>query len=480
VTAAALPERRERVAAWGGTVAVESWVVRPTAVEEVVAAFELARARGLTVGVRGAGQSYGDAALNGDGICLDLSRMNRILAWDPARGVARVEPGVTIGQLWQRTIADGWWPAVVPGTMHATLGGCAAMNVHGKNNWKAGTIGEHVLEVELLLPGGEVRRCSRDENAELFHAAIGGFGMLGCFLSLTVGLHRVHSGLLDVEPLAGGSLDGLLAIFEERMAAADYLVGWVDGFARGGALGRGLVHQGSHLPAGEDPAPERTLRVDAQALPPRLAGIVPRGVMWRLMRPLVHPPGMRAVNAIKYRLGCWEAGRRYRQSHAQFAFLLDYVPNWKRAYGRGGLIQYQSFVPAAHAARVFRAQLERAQAAGLVPFLGVLKRHRPDPFLMTHAVDGYSLALDFQVTAANRARVWALAAALDPLVVEAGGRFYFAKDSTLTRASLARWRAEERVQRFLALKRACDPEERLQTDLYRRLLAVRPERGAHA
>ncbi len=471
MTRVALPARRERVAAWGGTAAVESWVVRPTTADEVAAAFALARERGLTVGLRGAGQSYGDAALNGDGLCLDLTRMNRILAWDPARGIARVEPGVTIGQLWQRTIGDGWWPAVVPGTMHASLGGCAAMNVHGKNNWKVGPIGEHVLEAELMLPSGEIRRLGRAENAELFHAAIGGFGMLGCFVSLTLALHRVHSGLLEVEPLAAPDLEGMLAIFEARLASADYLVGWVDAFARGRALGRGLVHQANHLPPGADPAPERTLRLEAQALPPLLAGIVPRRLMWRAMRPFVHPPGMRAVNAVKYALGRHEAGRRYRQSHARFAFLLDSVPDWKRAYGPGGLVQYQSFVPAAHAARVFRAQLERAQAAGLVPFLGVLKRHRADRFLMTHAVDGYSLALDFQVTAANRARVWALAAALDPLVVEAGGRFYFAKDSTLTRASLARWRAEERVQRFLALKRACDPEARLQTELWRRLLS---------
>jgi hypothetical protein len=30
----------------------------------------------------------------------------------------------------------------------------------------------------------------------------------------------------------------------------------------------------------------------------------------------------------------------------------------------------------------------------MVPYLGVLKRHRPDPFLMTHAVDGFSMAME--------------------------------------------------------------------------------------
>ena len=45
------------------------------------------------------------------------------------------EPGLTIEGLWRRTIQDGYWPAVVPGTMLPTLGGCLAMNIHGKNNF---------------------------------------------------------------------------------------------------------------------------------------------------------------------------------------------------------------------------------------------------------------------------------------------------------------------------------------------------------
>jgi FAD/FMN-containing dehydrogenase len=80
-------------------------------------------------------------------------------------------------------------------------------------------------------------------------------------------------------------------------------------------------------------------------------------------------------------------------------------------------------------------------------------------------------ALEFKVTARNRARLWALAAEFDPLVIAAGGRFYFAKDSTLTRASREAFLEAEGVARFLAVKRECDPEGLLATDLYRRLFA---------
>jgi FAD/FMN-containing dehydrogenase len=460
-------ERLERVPSWGGATSAMCWVYRPTTLDGVRDVMALARAEGRTVGLRGAGQSYGDAATNGENVCLDTSRMTRVLAWDPAAGRITVEPGVTIRQLWQYTLEDGWWPPVVSGTMHTSIGGAAAMNIHGKNNWKVGTIGEHLESFDLLVPSGEVLHCSRDERPELFAAAIGGFGMLGTFTSLTLRLKRVHSGLLDVEAIPTRCLDEMFDAVEARLAEADYLVGWMDTFARGGELGRGLVHRADYVH--DDRNAAQTLRVVNQELPPTILGVLPKSIVWSLMRPFMNPPGVRLVNVAKYRSSALQGRHRFRQSHAAFAFLLDYVPDWKRAYGPGGLIQYQSFVPADAARAVYREILERSHRAGLTPFLGVFKRHRMDPFLMTHAVDGYSLALDFKVTASNRRRLWEHAADLTRVVLDAGGRFYFAKDSTLTAAQLAAYRAEERVQRFLALKRALDPETLLQTDLWRRL-----------
>jgi len=466
-------DRLERVSSWGGSTSAMSWVYRPTTIDGLHEVLALARAEGRNVGLRGGGQSYGDASTNAENFCLDTSRMSRILAWDPATGRIRCEPGVTIRQLWQYAIEDGWWPPVVSGTMHVTLGGAAAMNIHGKNNWKVGTIGEHIDEFELLLPSGEIVRCSRDERPELFHAAIGGFGMLGCFTSITLRMKRVYSGLIEVDPVPVRCLDEMFDVVESRMDRADYLVGWMDTFARGGELGRGLIHQANYLHDGDDRAAAQTLRVANQELPPTLMGVVPKSIMWALMRPFTNDPGVRLVNFAKYRMSMLEGQHRYRQSHAGFAFLLDYVPEWKKAYGPGGLIQYQSFIPADAARAVYREILERSHRVGLTPYLGVFKRHRLDPFLMTHAVDGYSLALDFKVTPANRRRLWEHAAELTRVVLDAGGRFYFAKDSTLTAGQLEHYRAEDRVQRFLALKRELDPDGLLQTDLWRRLFPAK-------
>ena len=120
---------------FGHSLNAPSYLIQPKSAEEIYSAFQTAKKMGVTVTARGAGRSYNDAALNGGGIMLDMSAMNQILEWQPATGVVRCEPGVTLQQLWQKVLPDSWWPPVVSGTMFTTLGGCLAANIHGKNNF---------------------------------------------------------------------------------------------------------------------------------------------------------------------------------------------------------------------------------------------------------------------------------------------------------------------------------------------------------
>jgi len=466
----ALPaEHLELVPAWGGASSGISYVYRPTTVDQLGELFILARKSGRSIGLRGGGNSYGDAAMNSENILLDMRRMNRILDWNPESGVARLEPGVTISQLWQYVLEDGWWPPVVTGTSMTTIGGCAAMNVHGKNAYQAGPIGDHIQEFEMMLPSGELVICSRDENDDLFYAAIGGFGMLGIFTSLTIKLKRVYSGLLDVYTQAQPDLAGMFAYFEENVDQSDYIVGWIDSFAKGSALGQGDVHRANYLPPGADLAPSQTMRLDYQHLSPNMFGFMPRSVIWLFMRPFMNNLGTALINKAKYLSGHFMGAKQIRQPHAAFHFLLDYVPDWKNSYGPGGLIQYQPFIPKETAQNAFADILRVCQRRRLPNYLTVFKRHRPDDFLMTHALDGYSLAMDFRITDKRRPRVAALTRELDDIVLAAGGRFYFAKDSTLRPEVAEAYLGQETIDKFKELKQRVDPESLLQTDLWRRV-----------
>ena len=110
------------------------------------------------------------------------------------------------------------------------------MNIHGKNNFKAGPIGNHIKEFEILLPTGETKICNREQNSELFHAAIGGFGMLGVFTKLTLQMKRIYSGNLRVNAFATRSIGEMNEELEKRRSHSDYMVGWIDCFAKGASF----------------------------------------------------------------------------------------------------------------------------------------------------------------------------------------------------------------------------------------------------
>jgi decaprenylphospho-beta-D-ribofuranose 2-oxidase len=219
-----------------------AYIWKPESTDEILPVFETAHQTGLTVTLRGAGRSYNDAALNGGGIVLDTRRLNHILAWDPASGLVTAEPGVTLQQLWQAVLPDGWWPPVVSGTMTTSLGGCLGTNIHGKNNYRKGTIGEHVAEFTALLPSGAEVVCSPKKNGDLFRAMIGGLGLLGVFTSITLQMTRMNSGLLRVHAWPVPNLTRHLSDLFEAAPRHDYTVGWLDATASGKSLGRGQLH----------------------------------------------------------------------------------------------------------------------------------------------------------------------------------------------------------------------------------------------
>ncbi|WKZ36862.1 MAG: FAD-binding oxidoreductase [Anaerolineales bacterium] len=452
---------------FGHSLSAPSYLIQPRSAAEIYSAFKLARKTGLAVTARGAGRSYNDAALNGGGIMLDMSAMNRITKWDQARGQVRCEPGVTLEQLWKQVEPEGWWPPVVSGTMKTTLGGCLAANIHGKNNFKMGTIGEHVVEFTAVLPTGAVVTCTSTKNADLFYAMIGGYGLLGIFTSITLQMKRIHSGLLTVDAWPVQNLGRQLSSLHDGAPNYDYIVGWLDCLAGGSSLGRGQIHAARYVHEDEDPNPQETMKIQNQILPPRIFGVFPKALLHYFMTPFFNNLGTWGINTAKYIASL--RNHTFRQPHAAFHFLLDYVPDWELSYGRKGLIQYQSFLPKETAEAAWTEMLKLSLKNRLPSYLGVTKRHRPDKFLLTHAVDGFSLAMDFKVTDGSRAKLRSMLLDFDRIVLANGGRFYFAKNSETTAETALAFYGKTTVAKFRKLKKRCDPNGLLESDLYRRI-----------
>ena len=144
---------------------------------------------------RGLGRAYGDAALPapGDRLVAGTTLADRILFFDPETAVLTAEAGLSLDDLCRVFLPRGFFTPVSPGTRFVTLGGMVACDVHGKNHHREGTLGRHVLSLTVRTGTGEVVRCSAGEHEDLFNATIGGMGLTGAILDVTLRLARVPS-----------------------------------------------------------------------------------------------------------------------------------------------------------------------------------------------------------------------------------------------------------------------------------------------
>jgi FAD/FMN-containing dehydrogenase len=412
-----------------------SKVFRPPSVEALRDALRACAARGETPVFRGAGRSYGDAATNPAGPVVEMTGLNGVTGFDETSGVVRAGAGLTLGELWKWSIPRGFWPPVVTGTMHVTLGGAVAMNVHGKNGWKEGTIGDHVESVSILKGEGRVEEIGR--GASGFDDVVGNWRRPDPIVEVALKLKKVATGYLDVEAFVTPSLAATLAGLDGAKDDRDYVVGWMDCWHTGKNLGRSVLHlaNGRAAKAGEP----RGLSVEEQVADIHM-GPLPAPILLRGLRLTAGGPQMRLVNLGKYLASVFHGRHRYRQSLVAYSFLLDYLPGWNEAYRPGGFIQYQLFVPKAAAEAAFTKTLRLQHESGVISSLAVIKRHRADRFPRGYALDGFSLALDFAVTRANSSPLVALCRAFDALLLECGGRAYKAKDCVGSVERLARAR----------------------------------------
>lgn len=392
----------------------------------------------------GAGRSYGDAGLVSDGRAIDTSRLDRIIAFDRETGELEAEPGTTIATLLRVLAPLGWMPPVMPGTGFATLGGCIANDVHGKNHHGAGTFGQHVTRIELMLPDGARKAVSPKATPKLFKATVGGLGQTGVILSARITCAPCSSRLIQVDERRAPDLVSFMDMLQA--SSATYCVGWIDATAKGAALGRGILEEAELTSSNMAPKLKKARKVPIDA--PAFA---------------LSPPTVRAFNRLYYRR-VPETGRGVLRALEDFFFPLDKIHDWNRLYGKRGFHQFQCVLPDATARETLREMLTQISDAGLASPLAVLKRTGPGHAgFLSFPLEGFTLALDFP----NSPAAVALVEDLNAMTAAAGGRVYFAKDSTATPEQaaamypeLADWRAEVAK---------ADPEGAMTTDLVKRL-----------
>ncbi len=392
-----------KISGWGNYPQQEAQLLMPSSCSSLTALVRQEK----TIIPRGMGRSYGDSA-NASKV-LQTSYCDHFIEFDEDTGKLTAEAGITLREILKLIVPKGWFLPVTPGTSYVTLGGAIASDVHGKNHHIAGTFGQHVTSLCMVLGTGEVVTVSPQDKVDLFHATCGGMGLTGVIISATIQLLPIRSSYINQKTIKADCIEAACEAFEDNCSST-YSVAWIDCLAKGKSLGRSVLMLGEHADKGE-------LEVDIKH---------PVVVPFNIPSALLNSMTMKAFN------GAYWHKSKHNQSQMTplmpYFYPLDAVGAWNKLYGKHGFLQFQCVIPKDDGVANMRKLLTEISNSGEGSFLAVLKQFgKANDNLLSFPTEGYTLALDFKLTASTIETL----RRLEGIVVDMGGRLYLTKDAVM-------------------------------------------------
>jgi FAD/FMN-containing dehydrogenase len=144
---------------------------------DVIAAVNFARENKLLMAVRAGGHNIAGTALCDAGVVLDLQQLKGIEV-DPEQRTAKVQPGITLGDLDKVTQTHG---LAVPTGINSTTG-ISGLTLGGGFGWitrKYGLTIDNLRSARIVTAAGELLVVNHEKHADVFWAIRGGGGNFG-------------------------------------------------------------------------------------------------------------------------------------------------------------------------------------------------------------------------------------------------------------------------------------------------------------
>lgn len=412
---------------------------------------------------RGMGRSYGDPAQNAGGLVIDMQRFNKIHSIDPDTALVVVDGGVTLDQLMKAALPYGLWVPVLPGTRQVTIGGAIGPDIHGKNHHSAGSFGDHVVSMDLLVASGEIltlkpEGSQDDPDGELFWATVGGMGLTGIIVQATIRMTKTETAFFIADGDLTSNFDETIEFHADGSETNyTYSSAWFDAISPEPKLGRAAISRGSL--ATLDQLKELSPKLAKDPLKfsaPQLVtvpDIFPNFTMNKLT--------MKAVGQ-----AWWLKSGEYRdqvQNLTQFYQPLDLIGEWNRGYGSRGFLQYQFVVPR-EATSELKSIVRSIQASGHYSALNVFKLFgEGNRAPLSFPMPGWNICVDFPI----KPGLGHFLDELDKRVLDFGGRLYLAKESRTSAEKFHQMYPQ--MQSWLDTRNQIDPTGVFASDMSRRL-----------
>lgn len=160
-------------------------IVRPERVAALQQAIRRAHRDGLQVSIAGARHSQGGHQFVEGGLLIDMTDFDEIIDVDVEAKSVTVETGATWADVQEALDPHGLSVAVMQSSNIFTVGGTISVNAHGRDP-RYGPVIETVRSFRLLQANGDIVEVSRQSDAKLFGLALGGYGLFGVIVDVTL------------------------------------------------------------------------------------------------------------------------------------------------------------------------------------------------------------------------------------------------------------------------------------------------------
>ena len=363
--------------------------------------------------VFGNGRSYGDVCFGLDSIILSKD-LNRVIKFDEKTGSFTCEAGLLLNDLFKYIVPKGWFLPVVPGTQYISIGGAVANDIHGKNHHRMGSFGNHIKEIKIKKTNNETIICSENLNEDLFRATIGGLGLTGIIIEVTIQLIKINNSFISVSTLPFYSFKEYLELNSKLEKDYHYTVAWMDVDIRKKQI-NGIFHSGNHSEKNE------RLVYDQKKL---------KLFPFNLPFSLINNFTIFFLNKFYFLLNKQKKDTLMKLNN--FFFPLDILYDWNKAYGKSGFYQYQFILPLDRIEESVGEILNIIFDSKIKPALTVVKTFGdiPSKGYLSFSREGVSFAIDFP----NKGRkLNLLFNKLDNIIFQYNGALYPAKDIRMSR-----------------------------------------------
>ena len=412
-----------KIHGWGHYSVVDAQILKPAKVNDLNELIKVNK----NIIARGLGRSYGDSA--NSNIVLDTTSLNRVVKFDSESGIILCESGVSIKEINELTIPQGWFIPVTSGSSYVTLGGAIASDIHGKNHHLDGAFSDHILSANLMLGDGEILTISNSINTDLFWATCGGMGLTGIIISASIKLKPISSNLIKQTTIKNNSLEELFNQFEINFSSP-YSVAWIDCSNKSKSI-NSLLFLGEHLKKGE----LITSKKKPKYIPVKFCSMFLNKHLIKIFNNAYYFKNLKKIQTTQVPL-------------ENYFYPLDSLMNWNFLYGKKGFIQYQFVIPKMNGVQILKKILDKINEHKQTPYLAVLKILGPqNKNHLSFPMEGYTLALDFKFDHG----LLNLISNLDKIIAHSGGRIYLTKDAVMSkeifRECYPKWEEFEQIRR---------------------------------